>query len=69
MKANRRHPLRSLRTLTMSRADRAAARAERRVEAQMRRERDNPVRPERRAAARAAAASRESGIYHRESRH
>jgi hypothetical protein len=68
MKANRRHPLRALRTLTLPRADRAAARAERRIEEQMRRERDNPVTPERRAAARAAAASRDSGMYIRESR-
>ena len=68
MKANRRHPLRALRTLALPRAERAAARAERRVEEQMRRERDNPVAPERRAAARAAEASRESGLYTRESR-
>jgi hypothetical protein len=51
MKANRRHPLRALRAWTLPRDERAAARAERRAEAQMRRERDNPESPERRAAA------------------
>jgi hypothetical protein len=66
MKANRRHPLRALRMLTLPRAERAAARAERRVEEEMRRVRDNPVSAERRAAARAAAASRETGVYVRE---
>jgi len=68
MKANRHHPLRALRTLALPREERDAARAERRVEAQMRRERENPETPERRAAARAAEASRESGMYLRQSR-
>jgi hypothetical protein len=40
-----------LRELRMPRAERAAARAERRVEEMMRRQRDNPVSAERRAAA------------------
>ena len=52
MKANRRSPMRALRELTLPRDERAAARAERRVEAQMRLERDNPYSAERRAARR-----------------
>ena len=58
MKANRRSPLRALRTLALPRAERAAARAERRAEAQMRRERDNHHSAERRAAARDAESHR-----------
>ncbi len=58
MKANRRSPIRALRTLTLPRDERAAARAERRAEAQMRLERDNPHSAERRAAAAEAEAWR-----------
>jgi hypothetical protein len=61
MKANRRHPLRAIRAWTMPRDERAAARAELRAEAQMRRQRDNPVSAERRAAALEAEAWRERG--------
>jgi hypothetical protein len=43
-----------LRELRLPRPEREAARAERRVEAQIRLERDNPYTPERRAAALAA---------------
>ncbi len=43
--------LRWLHELTLSRPERAAARAERRVERQMRLERDNPWSADRRAAA------------------
>jgi hypothetical protein len=43
-----------LRELRLPKPERAAARAERRVEAQLRLERDNPYSAERRAAARAA---------------
>jgi hypothetical protein len=50
MKANRRSPVRALRTLMLPRAERAAARAERQAEARMRRERDNEHSAERRAA-------------------
>ena len=50
MKANRRSPVRALRTLMLPRDERAAARAERRAEEQMRRERDNQHSAERRAA-------------------
>ena len=46
--------MRALHELTLPRDERAAARAERRVEAQMRRERDNPYSAERRAAHRQA---------------
>jgi hypothetical protein len=63
MKANRRSPIGALRTLTLSRDERAAARAERRVEAQMRRERDNEHSAERRAAARQAEANRYGGEW------
>src|SRR4051794_15720298 len=59
MKANRRSPLRALRELALPRDERAAARAERRVEAQMRRERDNRYSTERRAARRDADAWRD----------
>jgi hypothetical protein len=59
MKANRRSPVRALRTIMLPRDERAAARAERRVEAQMRRERDNEHTPERRAAATQAEAWRD----------
>ena len=51
MKANRRHPLRAMRAWTLPREERAAARAELRAEAEMRKERDNPESAERRAAA------------------
>jgi hypothetical protein len=61
MKANRRHPLRTLCAWTLPREERAAARAELRAEAQLRKERDNPESPERRAAAREAEAWRERG--------
>ena len=47
----------------LPRAEREAARAERRAEEQMRRERDNQETPERRAAARDAEAKRWSGTY------
>jgi hypothetical protein len=51
MKASRRHPLRAVRAWTLPREERAAARAELRVEAAMRTERDHPESAERRAAA------------------
>jgi hypothetical protein len=51
MKANRRSPVRALRTLLLPRDERAAARAERRAEDALRAERDNVETPERRAAA------------------
>jgi hypothetical protein len=63
MKANRRSPVRALRELMLPRAERAAARAERRVEAQMRRERDNEHSAERRAAALEAEANRSRGDW------
>jgi hypothetical protein len=62
MKYNRRHPLQALERLTWPRAEREAARAERRAEAQMRKERDNPYTAERRAAARAAEEWRDRGF-------
>jgi hypothetical protein len=43
--------LERLRELTLPKPEREAARAERRVEEQLRRERDNPWTPERRSAA------------------
>jgi hypothetical protein len=46
----------------MPRAERAAARAERRVEEQLRRERDNTETPERRAAAIEAERRKHSGF-------
>jgi hypothetical protein len=55
MKANRRSPIRALRTLMLPRDERAAARAERSAEAQMR---DNEHPAERRAAAPRAEANR-----------
>jgi hypothetical protein len=58
MKANRRSPMRALRTRMLPRDERAAARAERSAEAQMRRERDNEHSAERRAAAPQAEANR-----------
>jgi hypothetical protein len=61
MVRDRRSPLRALRELLLPRAERAAARAERRAEAAMRRERDNPETPERRAAAVEAEARRYRG--------
>jgi hypothetical protein len=63
MKANRRSPVRAIRTLTLPRGERAAARAERRVEAQMRLERDNQHSAERRAAALQAEANRYRGDW------
>jgi hypothetical protein len=59
MKANRRSPVRAIRTLMLPRDERAAARAERRAEAQMRRERDNEHSAERRAARAEAEAWRD----------
>jgi hypothetical protein len=53
--------MRALRELALSRDERAAARAERRVEDQMRRERDNQHSAERRAAALQAEANRYGG--------
>jgi hypothetical protein len=55
--------LERLRDWRLPRAEREAARAERRAEEQMRRERDNPETPERRAAAREAEAKRWPSIY------
>jgi hypothetical protein len=55
--------LERLKDLRLPRAERDAARAERRAEEQMRRERDNPESPERRAAALQAEASRHSPTY------
>ncbi|MEA2381594.1 MAG: hypothetical protein QOH72_1565 [Solirubrobacteraceae bacterium] len=63
MKANHRSPMRALRELALPRDERAAARAERRVEAQMRRERDNEHSPERRAAALQAEINRYRGNF------
>jgi hypothetical protein len=63
MKANRRSPVRALRTLLLPPAERAAARAERRAEAQMRRERDNEHSAERRAARVQAQAWRDRSGY------
>jgi hypothetical protein len=51
-----------LREMRMPRAERAAARAERRVEEEMRRQRDNPATAERRAAAVEAERRKWSGI-------
>ena len=64
MKANRRSPVRALQTLMLPRDERAAARSERMVEAQMRRERDNEHSAERRAARREADAWRDRGWGH-----
>jgi hypothetical protein len=50
MKANRRSPIRAIRTLMLPRDERAAARAERHAEARMRREPDNDHSAERRRA-------------------
>jgi hypothetical protein len=54
-----------LRELRMPRAERAAARAERRVEEALRRQRDNRETPERRAAAVEAERRKYSGIVGR----
>jgi hypothetical protein len=51
-----------LRELRMPHAERAAARAERRVEEEMRRQRDNPAMAERRAAAIEAERWKYSGV-------
>ena len=58
------HPVRFLRELTLSHAERDAARAERRAEEAMRRERDNTESPERRAAAVEAERLRYGREYH-----
>jgi hypothetical protein len=58
MKYNRRHPVRALRIWILPRAERRAARSERRAEEEMRRQRDNVYTPEMRAAARDAEARR-----------
>lgn len=63
MKANRRSPIRALRTLLLPRSERAAARAERRAEERMRRERDNEHSAERRAARVDAEAWRDRAGY------
>jgi hypothetical protein len=55
--------MRALRELALPRDERAAARAERRVEAQMRRERDNEHSAERRAAALQAETHRSHGAW------
>jgi hypothetical protein len=54
-----------LRELRMPRAERAAARAERRVEEALRRQRDNLETPERRAAAIEAERRKYSGVVGR----
>jgi len=51
-------PVRALRIWTLPRAERRAARSERRAEEEMRRQRDNVYTPEMRAAARDAEARR-----------
>jgi hypothetical protein len=61
MKANSRTQT-FLRELRLPRAERAAWRAERRVEAEMRKTRDNDQTPERRAAAIDAEARRQQGV-------
>jgi hypothetical protein len=58
MKYNRRHPVRALRIWTLPRAERQAARSERRAEEEIRRQRDNVYTPEMRNAARDAEARR-----------
>jgi hypothetical protein len=63
MKANHRSPMRALREFALPRDERAAARAERRVESRMRRERDNEHSAERRAAALQAEADRSRGAW------
>jgi hypothetical protein len=63
MKANRRSPINALRMLMLPRPERAAARAERRAEERMRRERDNPHSAERRAASVDAQAWRDRSGY------
>jgi hypothetical protein len=62
MKANRRSPMRALRTLMLPRAERAAARAERRAEDRMRRERDNEHSADRRRARVEAEAWRDRSV-------
>jgi hypothetical protein len=52
-----------LRELRLPRGERVAARAERRVEEQLRRQRDNAETPERRAAAVEAERRKYSGLY------
>jgi hypothetical protein len=64
MKANRRSPVRALRTLMLPRPEREAARAERRAEERMRRERDNEHSAERRAARVQAEAWRSRDGWH-----
>ena len=62
MKANRRSPIRALRTLMLPRDERAAARAERRAEERMRRERDNEYSADRRRARVEAEAWRDRSV-------
>ena len=61
MRATQRAPIRFLRELRLPRDERAAARAERRAEAAIRRERDNDHSAERRAAALEAEVQRSRG--------
>ena len=63
MKANHRSPIRTLRLLMLPRDERAAARAERRAEERMRRERDNEHSAERRRARVDAEAWRDRSGY------
>lgn len=64
MRANRWSRVRQLRELALPRDERAAARAERRAEEQMRRERDNEHSAERRAARVEAEAWRSRDGWH-----
>lgn len=63
MHHDRRISIATLRELWLSPLERAAARAERRAEQAIRRERDNPESAERRAAAREAEARRYGNLY------
>jgi hypothetical protein len=63
MVLGRYEPVARLRELRLSRPERAAARAERRAELQIRSERDNQYTAERRAAARDAEARRYSNSF------
>jgi hypothetical protein len=62
MKANRRSAIRALRMLMLPPDERAAARAERRAEERMRRERDNEHSAERRRARAEAEAWRDRSV-------
>jgi hypothetical protein len=64
MKANHRSPINALRMLMLPGPERAAARAERRAEERMRRERDNEYSAERRAARVQAEAWRSRDGWH-----